>query len=44
MKKLLLLFSLLISFNGLSQKIYLYHDIIDVDAEDAEEVTELVTH
>ena len=43
MKKLLLLFSLLISFNGLSQKIYWYDVIIDVDGEDAANVAELVT-
>ena len=43
MKKLLLLFSLLISFNGLSQKIYWYDVIIDVDGEDAADVAELVT-
>tara|TARA_B100001027_G_scaffold101769_1_gene69923 strand:- start:1288 stop:1968 length:681 start_codon:yes stop_codon:yes gene_type:complete len=43
MKKLLLLFSLLISFNSLSQNIYWYDVIIDVDGEDAANVAELVT-
>jgi len=43
MKKLLLLFSLLMSFNSLSQNIYWYDVIIDVDGEDAANVAELVT-
>tara|TARA_A100001011_G_scaffold61475_1_gene61468 strand:- start:7811 stop:8491 length:681 start_codon:yes stop_codon:yes gene_type:complete len=43
MKKLLLLFSLLMSFNSVSQNIYWYDVIIDVDGEDAANVAELVT-
>ncbi len=43
MKKLLLLFSLLMSFNSLCQNIYWYDVIIDVDGEDAANVAELVT-
>ena len=43
MKKLLLLFSLLLSINGFSQNIYWFDVIIDVDGGNASNVTELVT-
>ena len=43
MKKLLLLFSLLLSINGFSQNIYWFDVIIDVDGGNASNVAELVT-
>ena len=43
MKKLLLLFSLLLSINGFSQNIYWFDVIIDVDGGNASNVGELVT-
>ena len=43
MKKLLLLFSLLISFTGFSQNIYWFDVTIDVDGGNASSVEELVT-
>ena len=43
MKKLLLLFSLLLSINGFSQNIYWFDVIIDVDGGNASNVAKLVT-
>ena len=43
MKKLLLLFSLLLSINGFSQNIYWFDVIIDVDGGNASNVAELIT-
>ena len=43
MKKLLLLFSLLLSINSFSQNIYWFDVIIDVDGGNASNVAELVT-
>jgi len=43
MKKILLLFSLLLSFNSFSQNIYWFDVIIDVDRGNASNVAELVT-
>ena len=43
MKKILLLFSLLLSFNSFSQNIYWFDVIIDVDGGNASNVAELVT-
>ena len=43
MKKLLILFSLLLSINGFSQNIYWFDVIIDVDGGNASNVAELIT-